>query len=194
MLAAGLSLVSFLLVLRLNNLTIMLAIGGALLTLIYPLLKRFTHLPQAWLGLAFGWGIPMAWAAVSDSLPMVAWLLFIANIFWTIAYDTIYAMVDRDDDLILGLRSTAVLFAEDDLPAIGVLFGSMLLTLFIVGMNLKLGSYYYLGLLIAGLLSARFLWMIRKRTRESCFRAFLANHWLGAVIFVGLFLNYYAKP
>lgn len=191
LLAGALALFGFLLVLRLNELTILLAIGGAMLTVIYPLLKRFTYLPQAWLGMAFGWGIPMAWAAVTGTVPRVAWLLFIGNVFWTISYDTIYAMVDRDDDLRIGVKSTAVLFAEQELLAIAVLQASMLLTFFLVGMNQKLGSFYYLALLLASLLACAYLWEIRQRDRQRCFRAFLASHWLGATLFAGIFLHYY---
>ena len=166
--AALLSLISLLLVLQLNRLTIQLALVAALLAATYPLFKRFTYLPQAYLGLSFGWGIPMAFAAIQGAIPPIAWLLLLANIFWTIAYDTEYAMVDRDDDRILGLRSTAILFGEDDCRAVALLQISALTTLLLVGLHPDSGldGLFYLFLAAAAGLSIYFQILIRNRDRQ----------------------------
>ena len=189
--AALLSLISLLLVLQLNRLTIQLALVAALLAATYPLFKRFTYLPQAYLGLSFGWGIPMAFAAIQGAIPPIAWLLLLANIFWTIAYDTEYAMVDRDDDRILGLRSTAILFGEDDCRAVALLQISALTTLLLVGLHPDSGldGLFYLFLAAAAGLSIYFQILIRNRDRQRCFKAFLRNSWWGATIFAGIALD-----
>lgn len=190
LLAAGLSLGAFALVLFLNTLTIVLSFAALLLAMTYPLTKRFLVTPQAYLGIAFGFGIPMAFAALTDALPPVAWLMLLANIFWALAYDTEYAMVDRDDDLKIGIRSSAIFFGRHDVAAIMVCYTVMLLLLALVGWLQQLHWPYYLGLVLAAALALYHYRLIRKRERASCFKAFLHNNWLGAAIFVGLLANY----
>jgi len=187
---AVLMLIAFALVLTLNRLTITLSVAGVLLAASYPYLKRYTYLPQVYLGLAFGWGIPMAFAAVRGEVPAVAWLLYVANILWATAYDTWYAMVDRDDDLRMGAKSTAILFGDLDLVAQGVLYALFFAALVLVGQRAGLGSYYWGGLALALALVAWEFWIARGRDRDGCFRAFLHNHWVGAVVFAGLALDY----
>ncbi|HEY0661027.1 MAG TPA: 4-hydroxybenzoate octaprenyltransferase [Lysobacter sp.] len=186
---AVLMLVAFALVLTLNQLTIYLSFVGVLLAASYPYLKRYTYLPQVYLGLAFGWGIPMAFAAIQGKVPAIAWLLYVANILWATAYDTWYAMVDRDDDLRMGAKSTAILFGELDLVAQGLLYALFFFALLLVGQRAGLGTYYWAGLGIAVVLVSYQFVIARKREREACFRAFLHNHWVGAVVFVGLALD-----
>lgn len=186
---AVLMLVAFALVLTMNRLTVYLSVAGLFLAATYPYLKRHTYLPQVYLGMAFGWGIPMAFAAVQDSVPPVAWVLYCANILWATAYDTWYAMVDRDDDIRAGSKSTAILFGEMDLLAQGVLYALMFLALVLVGRQAELGVYYWASLGIAALLVAQEFIMARKRGREACFRAFLHNNWVGLVIFAGIALD-----
>lgn len=183
---AGLMLVAFALVLTMNRLTILLSVIGLFLAASYPYLKRYTHLAQVYLGMAFGWGIPMAFAAVQGEVPTVAWLLYAVNILWSTAYDTWYAMVDRDDDLKVGSRSTAILFGELDLPIIGGLYALMLATLTLIGQQLQLGSGYWLGLVAAALLIGYEFVIARGRERGPCFRAFMHNNWVGAAIFAGI--------
>lgn len=190
LLAAGLSLGAFALVLFLNTLTIALSFAALLLAMTYPLTKRFLVTPQAYLGIAFGFGIPMAFAALTDALPPVAWLMLLANIFWALAYDTEYAMVDRDDDLKIGIRSSAIFFGRHDVAAIMVCYAVMLLLLALVGWLQQLHWPYYLGLVLAAALALYHYRLIRKRERASCFKAFLHNNWLGAAIFVGLLANF----
>lgn len=190
LLAAGLSLGAFCLVLFLNTLTIALSFAALLLAMTYPLTKRFLVIPQAYLGVAFGFGIPMAFAALTAELPPVAWLMLLANIFWAIAYDTEYAMVDRDDDLKLGIRSSAIFFGRYDVIAILVCYVAMLLLLVLVGWMQQLDWPYYLGLVVALVLALYHISLIRGRQRASCFKAFLHNNWLGAAIFAGLLLSY----
>ncbi|MDX9951122.1 MAG: 4-hydroxybenzoate octaprenyltransferase [Methylophilaceae bacterium] len=190
LLAAGLSLGAFALVLFLNTLTIVLSFAALLLAMTYPLTKRFLVTPQAYLGIAFGFGIPMAFAALTDALPPVAWLMLLANIFWALAYDTEYAMVDRDDDLKIGIRSSAIFFGRHDVAAIMVCYAAMLLLLALVGWLQQLHWPYYLGLVLAAALALYHYRLIRKRERASCFKAFLHNNWLGAAIFVGLLADY----
>ena len=185
-----LSLAAFALVLLLNPLTIVLSFVGALLALTYPFMKRVTHLPQVFLGVAFGWSVPMAFAAVTDTIPPLAWLLFTATVLWATVYDTMYAMVDRDDDIVLGVKSTAILFGDADRQIIGVLQVLLLVCLVMIGHQVGLGWYYYGSLAIAALLALYQQGLIRYREREGCFRAFLNNNWFGAVIFVGLLLDY----
>jgi 4-hydroxybenzoate polyprenyltransferase len=191
-----LSLAAFALVLLLNPLTIVLSFVGALLALTYPFMKRVTHLPQVFLGAAFGWSVPMAFAAVTDTIPPLAWLLFTATVLWATVYDTMYAMVDRDDDIVLGVKSTAILFGDADRQIIGVLQVLLLVCLVMIGHQVGLGWYYYGSLVIAALLALYQQGLIRYREREGCFRAFLNNNWFGAVIFVGILLDYLfaAKP
>ena len=182
-------LVAFLLVCLTNPLTILLSVAGAFLAASYPFLKRYTYLPQVYLGLAFGWGIPMAYAAVQGEVPEIAWLLFLGNLLWTTGYDTWYAMVDRDDDLRLGAKSTAILFGELDLIALGILYGGFLVTLFLFGRRAELGFNYYVGLAVAaGFIAYQFA-LARDRSREHCFAAFRNNQWVGLVVFLGIALS-----
>lgn len=187
---AVLMLVAFALVLTLNRLTVLLSVVGVALAASYPYLKRYTHFPQVYLGLAFGWGIPMAFAAVRGDVPALAWLLYIANILWATAYDTWYAMVDREDDRRMGSKSTAILFGDLDLVAQGVLYGLFVFALVLVGQRAELGLYWWLGVGIATALVAYEFVLARDRTRSGCFRAFLHNHWVGAALFAGLALDY----
>ncbi len=185
---------SLALVLTLNRRTQELAVIGALLAVTYPLGKRLTHLPQIYLGLAFGWGIPMAYAAVQDKVPPIAWLLLIANVFWTVAYDTFYAMADRADDIKVGVKSTAILFGEDDRLIIGVLQASALATLALVGWNARLGPWFYGGLGLAALTALHHQYLARHREPAACFRAFVANNWFGAAVFAGIAAHYGMQP
>jgi len=187
----ALCLVAFMLVLTMNWLTIGLSVGGAVLAAIYPFMKRHTYLPQVFLGLAFGWAIPMAFAAQTGEVPVVAWLLLVATVLWATAYDSMYAMVDIMDDLKIGVKSTAILFGDADRIIIGSIQFLFLLTMWIVGNQLELGPFYFLGLLIATGLGVYQQWLIRHRDPEGCFKAFLNNHWFGAVIFAGLVLHYW---
>lgn len=189
-LAAGLSLLAFLLVLFTNPLTIMLSFGGVALAASYPFMKRHTHLPQLVLGAAFSWGIPMAFAAVAESLPPILWLVYTANLLWTVAYDTEYAMVDRKDDLKVGLKSTAILFGSMDRAMIAVLQGLSLLALLLVGQRFELGLFYYLSLLVAAGLFGYQQKLIRDRKADACFTAFLNNNYVGMAIFAGIALHY----
>ncbi|WP_020679625.1 4-hydroxybenzoate octaprenyltransferase [Marinobacterium rhizophilum] len=181
---------AFVLVLFTNSTTVKMSFGGLLLAFCYPFMKRYTHLPQVVLGAAFSWAIPMAFTALEADLVPNAWLLFLANLLWTVAYDTYYAMVDRDDDLRIGVKSTAILFGDADLLIIGLLQGLSLLCLVMVGNNLGLGPYYYAGLAAAAGFFIYQSWMARGRDRDACFRAFLNNHYAGLVIFVGLAADY----
>lgn len=181
---------SFLLVLTMNTLTIQLSFAGIVLAFIYPFMKRFTHLPQLFLGLAFSWAIPMAWAAQSNELPMMVWFVFVVNALWTIAYDTLYAMVDRDDDLKIGVKSTAILFGRFDKMIVGALQLVTLAMLIYLGMWYELGASYYWSLLVAGALFVFQQHLIRHRERELCFRAFLNNNYVGMVISVGLLIAF----
>jgi 4-hydroxybenzoate polyprenyltransferase len=185
-----LALLAFGLVLTLNTLSLELAVVGMVLAVSYPFMKRYTYLPQPYLGLAFGWGIPMAYAAATDKLPPEAWLIFIANILWATVYDTMYAMVDRRDDLKIGVKSTAILFGTMDKTIIGVLQGLLLLNLVLVGTRLGLGGAYYVGLLFALGFALYEQYLIRKRQPEKCFQAFLNNNWFGAAVFAGILLQY----
>ena len=185
-----LCLVAFGLVLTLNRLTIYLALVGAVLAATYPFFKRFTHMPQAYLGIAFGWGIPMAFAAVAGSVPAVAWLLLAANILWTVAYDTMYAMEDRPDDLQVGVRSTAILFGHWDRVIIGGLQLAALALMAWVGVRLGFGGWYAAGLAGAVAFGVYQQWLIRNRERGPCLRAFLNNQWLGGAVFAGIVLEY----
>jgi 4-hydroxybenzoate polyprenyltransferase len=185
-----LALGALLLVLQLNRLTILMSIVGAFLAVSYPFMKRFTYLPQVYLGAAFGWAVPMAFAAELNSVPPIAWLMFVATILWATAYDTMYAMVDRMDDIALGVKSTAILFGESDRQAIGLIQGMLLVCLVMIGYQAELGWIYYLGLCAAAALTGYQQYLIRFREREACFRAFLNNNWLGGVVFLGILLDY----
>lgn len=187
---AVLMLLAFALVLTLNRLTVLLSFVGIALAASYPYLKRYTYLPQMYLGLAFGWGIPMAFAAVRGEVPALAWLLYAANILWATAYDTWYAMVDRDDDLRMGAKSTAILFGEMDLVAQGVLYATFFVALWFVGVRAELGGHYWTALALAVVLVVWEFRLARTRDRGRLFRAFLHNHWVGATVFAGLALHY----
>jgi 4-hydroxybenzoate polyprenyltransferase len=194
LLAAALGAVAFGLVLTMNRLTVLLALAGAVLTIAYPFLKRYTHLPQIWLGASFGWSVPMAFAAQTGGVPPLAWLMFIAVVLWAVVYDTMYAMVDREDDLKLGVRSTAILFGEQDRHIIGLMQALLLLALWLTGVQAQLGGWYLAALLVAAGLS---LWqqrLIRARRPADCFRAFLNNNYYGMAIFVGILLHYTFAP
>lgn len=191
LLAAVLALLAFGLVLFLNKLTIMLSFVALFIAATYPFTKRFFPLPQAYLGIAFGFSIPMAFAAYQNNVPPLAWVLLAANVFWAIAYDTEYAMVDRDDDMKLNLKSSALLFGVFDVAAVMLFHGLFIATMAGIGMWQKLGLIYFLGLLLALALIAYQFQMIRQRDRERCFKAFMNNNWVGAVVFAGLALDYY---
>ena len=189
-LAVALTLLSLLLIYPLNALTRWLDIPATFLAASYPLTKRFLAIPQAYLGIAFGFGIPMAFAAQLDTVPTEAWWLLLANIFWCIAYDTEYAMVDRDDDIHLGIHSSALFFGQYDVIAIMACYATAITLLISIGYELHRGTFYYLGLLIASCIAAYHFTLIRNRQREACFKAFLHNNWLGAAVFMGILLDY----
>lgn len=189
-LCAILCALAFVLVLFTNKLTIMLSFGAVALAGSYPFMKRYTHMPQVVLGAAFSWGIPMAFAAQSETLPKGCWILFIANVLWTVVYDTFYAMVDRDDDRKIGIKSTAILFGDDDRLITGALQVCVVFALILAGVQFKLGYWYFVSLLGVSALFIYHQLLIRHRQREACFRAFLHNHWVGAVIFAGIFMHY----
>jgi len=186
---ASLCLLAFLLVLLMNSLTIMLSFIGVVLAAIYPFMKRYTYLPQVFLGLAFGWAVPMAWAAQTGEVDRIAWLLLTATVVWATAYDTMYAMVDRRDDIKVGVKSTAILFGDADKLIIAGLQATVVLILLIIGLQTGLGLYFYLGLLVATGLAVYQQYLIRDRDEAACFSAFLNNNWFGAAIFAGLVLD-----
>ncbi len=192
LLAGILSLVAFGLVNLLNPLTVQLSVLALFLAITYPLTKRFFAMPQAYLGIAFGFGIPMAFAALNNHVPPVAWLLLLANVFWAIAYDTEYAMVDREDDLKIGIRSSAITFGRYDVAAVMTCYAVTLLLLAIVGIIMEMRIYYYAGLFLAAGIAIYHYVLIRHRSRENCFKAFLDNNWLGFSVFAGLALHYFA--
>jgi 4-hydroxybenzoate polyprenyltransferase len=187
---AVLSLAALLLALQLNKLTLLCAVGGAFLAVTYPFVKRFLSVPQLYLGVAFGAGIPMAFAAELDHIPRVAWLLVIANMLWVTVYDTIYAMVDRDDDVKIGIRSTAILFGDSDRHIIAVLQALTLASLHLAGRMLHMSGWYSAGLIAAAVFFVYQLWLIRNRDRDACFRAFLNNNYVGMSVFIGILLTY----
>jgi len=187
---AILTLLALILVLQLNRLTVLLAVIGAMLTITYPFLKRFFSLPQFYLGASFGWGIPMAFAATNENVPRVAWLMLIANILWCAVYDTIYAMVDRDDDLKIGVRSTAILFGESDRHIIAIMQAMTVLALYLVGRMVMLGVWYNAGLAVGAAFFINHLVLIHNRDRGRCFDAFLNNHYFGMAVFFGMALDY----
>ena len=180
---------AFVLVLFTNKLTIELSFVGAFLAATYPFTKRYTHLPQVYLGAAFGWAIPMAFAAVTDSLPPLCWLLFLANILFSTVYDTEYAMVDRDDDIKAGAKSTAILFGDADLVIIGVLMGTFLLAMALVAQRGHLHWPYFAGIGVAAALFAWQQWIMRGRSRDACFAAFRNNNWVGMALWAGIVIS-----
>jgi len=190
LLFAGLGLIAFVLVLLLNTLTLWMSIVGLFLAATYPYMKRYTYLPQVYLGAAFGWAIPMAFAAQTGSVPSIAWLLFSANILWATAYDTFYAMADREDDLIAGVKSTAILFGEDDKVIIGALQFGFLFVMLLVGSQLEMSLSYYVGIIFAAGLSVYQQKITKERDAAQCMHAFLNNNWVGAVLFIGIVIHY----
>ena len=189
-----LSLLAFALVLTLNRMTIAHSFVAVALAAAYPFTKRYTHFPQVVLGAAFGWAVPMAFTALQEQIPAVAWVLFTATVIWALIYDTIYAMVDRDDDLRVGIKSTAILFGRFDRLLIGMLQVVMLVLLWQVGQMAGRGVFFVLGLAGASVLFVFQQWLIRGRDRAACFRAFLNNHYVGMTVFIGLFADYLAGP
>jgi 4-hydroxybenzoate polyprenyltransferase len=188
---AALIICALLLILSLNKLTIMLSVVAFFLAASYPFTKRFFAIPQAYLGIAFGFGIPMAFAAQTGEVPAIAWLMLLANVFWAIAYDTEYAMVDREDDLKIGIRTSAITFGQYDVLMVLACYGATLAILAGIGAWLRLGLYYYLGLAVALGIAAYHYTLIRGRERDKCFKAFIHNNWFGAAIFGGILLNYW---
>ncbi len=187
---AVLCLLAFALVLTLDPLTIRLSLVAVALAAVYPFMKRYTYLPQVVLGMAFGWAIPMAFSAVTGEVPKVAWLLYVINVVWSVVYDTMYAMADREDDLQAGVKSTAILFGEADRLIIGILQGLMVAGLALLGRDLDLGWPWWLALAVVVALFAQEQFMIRDRSPSRCFQAFLHNNWVGMTIFVGIFFAY----
>jgi len=185
-----LCLTAFVLVLFTNTMTIVLSLIAVLLASIYPFMKRFTNLPQIILGAAFSWGIPMAFSAQSSELPAALWLLYTANLLWTVVFDTQYAMVDREDDLKVGIKSTAILFGESDRSIIGALQLLCLAALYLSGLRFQLGGYYNASLLVAAGLFVYQQYLIRERNPEACFTAFKHNNWVGLVVFIGVVLHF----
>ncbi|MBI1423612.1 MAG: 4-hydroxybenzoate octaprenyltransferase [Gammaproteobacteria bacterium] len=189
-----LALVSFGLVLLLNRLTIYLSVAGALLAAAYPFAKRYTHLPQVVLGMAFAWAVPMVFAAQTGALPKEAWLIYVITVIWAVIYDTMYAMVDREDDLKIGVKSTAILFGEADRLILFILQLMMFAGLYLLGRQAGLHSAYHMAMGFAGILALYQQFLIRQREPAQCFRAFLNNNWLGMILFIGIVLDYvYAK-
>jgi 4-hydroxybenzoate polyprenyltransferase len=185
-----LMLLAFGLVLMTNALTIKLAFAGAALASSYPFFKRWTHFPQVVLGVAFGWGIPMAFAAETGQVVFAAWLILLINVLWSVIYDTLYAMVDREDDIAIGLKSTAILFGESDLLVLRILKIIMTGLLLWLGLMLQFSWPWFVGVAVAALLFVRQQYKVRQRHRDRCFEAFLNNNWVGVAIFAGLFVNY----
>jgi 4-hydroxybenzoate polyprenyltransferase len=186
----SLSLAAFGLVLMLNWQTVSMSVVAVILAMIYPFMKRFTHVPQVFLGMAFGWAVPMAFTAIQGSIPGYAWLLFLSAVVWALIYDTEYAMVDREDDLKVGIKSTAILFGTYDRLIVALLQLVMLTLLLLVGLEAGRGLLYLLGLGLAALLFGYQQWLIRLRDPARCFEAFLNNNYVGLVVFVGLVLDY----
>lgn len=183
-------LLAFLLILRLNTLTLQLSVAAVFLAASYPFTKRFFAIPQAYLGIAFGFGIPMGFAAQTGTVPAVAWAMLAANIFWAVAYDTEYAMVDRDDDLRIGIQTSAITFGKYDILAVMLSYGATLVILGGIGFKFGLGWAYYAGLITASGIAAYHYTLIRQRDPANCFKAFLHNNWFGASVFAGIALNY----
>jgi 4-hydroxybenzoate polyprenyltransferase len=187
---AGLGVLAFVLVIFLNDLTILMSIVGLFLAATYPFMKRYTHLPQIYLGAAFGWAIPMAFAAQTGTVPMIAWLLFVANVIWSTIYDTFYAMADREDDVLAGVKSTAILFGDDDKAIIAILQVTFLIAMLMVGSQLELSFIYYTGVLVTLGLFLYQQHLVRDRQAAACLQAFLNNNWVGATLFAGIVMHY----
>ncbi|MEP6549013.1 MAG: 4-hydroxybenzoate octaprenyltransferase [Gammaproteobacteria bacterium] len=185
-----LSLTALMLALQLNKSTLLLAVLGGFLAISYPFVKRFLPVPQMYLGVTFGWGIPMAFEAQFEQIPRVAWLLLLANVLWVTVYDTLYAMVDRDDDIKIGVRSTAILFGDSVRHIIALLQIMTLASLYLVGRMIHMGNWYLAGLGAGAAFFAHQLWLIRNRDRDACFRAFLNNNYFGMAVFIGMALEY----
>lgn len=185
-----LGLVALALVLQLNRLTVLLSLAGLAIAVTYPFMKRFTHLPQVHLGVAFSWGIPMAFSAHLDAVPATAWWLLAANLCWTVAYDTMYAMSDRPDDLKIGVKSTAVLFGRHDLLFVSLFYVAFFVLVAFTGMRAGLDAWFLASLAVAALIAALLVFQCRDRDRGACFRAFVNNSWIGGVIFGGVLLSY----
>ena len=194
LLAGGLSLLAFLLILPLQPLVWKLAVAALFLAVSYPFTKRFLAIPQAYLGIAFGFGIPMSYAALLGRVPPIAWTLLLANIFWAVAYDTEYAMVDREDDLRIGIRTSAITFGRFDVAAVLLCYAATLALLAWVGSRYHLGALFYAGLVIAAAIAIYHYTLIRRRNRERCFKAFLHNNWFGAAVCAGLLADYHLRP
>jgi 4-hydroxybenzoate polyprenyltransferase len=187
---AALSLMAFALVLLMNELTIWMSLGGVILAASYPFMKRYHYLPQVHLGAAFGWAVPMAYTAQANEVTTITWLIFLATVLWATAYDTMYAMVDYDDDIKIGVKSTAILFGNQDRLIIGIIQLLLILNLVLIGHRAGLSGFYYLGVATACLFAIYQQYLIKDRDRDSCFKAFLNNNWLGMVLFIGVFLDY----
>ena len=193
-LAAVLAFAAFLLILPLNRLVWLLSVAALFVAATYPFTKRFLAIPQAYLGIAFGFGIPMAFAAQQGAVPPLAWVLLLANVFWSVAYDTEYAMVDRDDDIRIGIKTSALTFGRFDVAAVMFCYAAMLSILVAVGWHMGRGLAYFLGLAVGAALMGYHYTLIRDRDRGQCFKAFLHNNWVGAAIFVGLAVDYWLRP
>ncbi len=194
MVFAILCLTAFALVLLLNTYTILLSFGGVFLAASYPFMKRYTQLPQAYLGIAFGWAVPMSFAAQSNEIPLVAWLLYLATALWALVYDTMYAMVDKEDDLKIGIKSTAILFGDKEREIMAVLQIIIMLLMIQIGRLQNLSWIYYVTLACASLFFVYQQKLIFHRDKQSCFKAFLNSNWFGLTIFVGLVLEFALKP
>ncbi|WP_041657657.1 4-hydroxybenzoate octaprenyltransferase [Azoarcus sp. KH32C] len=194
LLAAGLSLVAFVLILPLNPLVLWLSLPAVFLAASYPFMKRFFAIPQAYLGIAFGFGIPMAFAALQETVPASAWWLLAGNIFWTVAYDTEYAMVDRPDDLKIGIKTSAITFGRFDVAAVMLCYAAAFALIAAVGIAAGRGPVFFAGLAAAAGIAGYHYTLIRERDRARCFKAFLHNNWVGATIFAGLAIDYIAFP
>ena len=193
MVFASLAISAFLLVLLMNELTIYMSFVGIFLAATYPFMKRFHYMPQVHLGAAFGWAAPMAFTAQANEITSVTWLLFMATILWATAYDTMYAMADREDDIKIGVKSTAILFGDADKLIVGVLQALLIIDLVFIGQQSALGLYYYLGLGVAAGLAVYHQYLIKDRKPQACFRAFLHNNWFGMAVFVGIFVDYWVQ-
>jgi len=186
----GLGFSAFLLVLTMNTFTILLSLGGVFLAGVYPFMKRYTHLPQVVLGMAFGWAVPMSFAAQTNSVPKIAWLIYVVTVLWAVIYDTMYAMADRADDLKIGVKSTAILFGDADRVIIGILQIMMLFALYLIGEQAKLGMEYDVAMILAACFMIYQQYLIRYRQPALCIRAFLNNNWIGVIMFMGIVANY----
>lgn len=190
---ASLALCAFILVLFMNKLTIYMSLGGILLAASYPFMKRYHYMPQVHLGAAFGWAVPMAYTAQANEITAMTWLIFMATVLWTTVYDTMYAMADREDDLKIGVKSTAILFGDADRLIIGMIQALLMLNLVLIGQRAELGLYYYLGLFAASGFAVYQQYLIKDRERMKCFQAFLNNNWFGMSVFAGIFVDYWVS-